>query len=493
MASLMGRSIPATEIFGAGPSNSGDRRARGFADCGAIALIAAMQARVRGGAIVRGTVSVPADKSIGHRLVLMSAWLEGSATLDRLPPGADVAASLDGVRRLGVTVTRHGSDADAGATLDSPGIDAWTPSGPIARDGRLQLDCANSGTTTRLLSGLLATSSLRCVLDGDASLRTRPMARVVDPLRAHGAAIATHEGRLPIRVDGVGRGVLRAINYRAAVASAQVKSALLIAGLRSTGENGYIEPILSRDHTERIFAVLGVPMTRMRVNDFGYHRVEWKPWDAPGREARAWSVPGDPSSAAFWWCAAAGTPSAEVTTPEVALNPTRVALLDVLREWGAEVLLRNVREVHSEPVGDVTVYGADVLDGGAIGEKRVPWLIDELPMLIVLAARTRNGLDLTGASELRVKESDRLEAIARVLDAWGIASTLRADGIVVRPASRWKGAAVDAAGDHRIAMAAAIGALWAEGVTTIAGADSVGISYPAFWTDLATLSGAVEV
>jgi 3-phosphoshikimate 1-carboxyvinyltransferase len=419
---------------------------------------------------LRGDVTVPGDKSIGHRALLLGALADGTTVVRGFSRGADVLATLEAVRRLGATVE------DDGHTLHVTGAGL-----ELGADRQTAIDCANSGTTMRLGMGLVAGVGGACTLDGDGSLRRRPMERVAEPLRAMGARIVTSDGRPPVRVEGGG---LTAIEWTLPVASAQVKSAVLLAGLRARGTTRIGEPLASRDHTERLLAHMGVS-----IRSGGGTVVL-----AGGQRLRAAEIPlpGDPSSAAFLAVAALIVPGSEVRLRDVGLNPTRTGALAILRRMGADIRLERTRDEAGEPRGDLVVR-ATRLRGTAITPDEVPAAIDELPVLVVAAALASGETRLDGAAELRVKESDRLEALAQ-LGGLGVPITVHADGLVLqgldgRPLA---GGRVEAGGDHRIAMAFAVAGLCATGGVEIADPDCVGVSFPGFFAQLAALGARVE-
>jgi 3-phosphoshikimate 1-carboxyvinyltransferase len=412
---------------------------------------------------LQGQLHVPGDKSISHRYALLAAVAEGPSRLDNYAPGADCRSTLACLRALGVELRREG---DA-VTLMGRGFGGWrSPGSP--------LDAGNSGTTMRLLAALLAAQPFTSVLVGDASLSRRPMRRVIDPLALMGARIEATGGGAPLTIHG---GRLHGITYRPGVPSAQVKSAVLLAGLHAEGSTSVIEPVQTRDHTERALKAFGISP---RVEDgavtvAGGHRAQ----------GQSLSVPGDFSSAAFWLVAAAALPGSHVEIVDVGLNPTRTGLLDVLRRFGAHVEVRETAAPAGEPRGTIVV-AADCAGDVAIEPAEVPGLIDELPAIAALAA---NGgtVSVSGAAELRVKESDRIAALVAGFRALGIDADERPDGFVVRGAGAPSGGAADARGDHRMAMAFAVAALAARSPSRIDGADAVAVSYPDFFGTLERL------
>ena len=421
---------------------------------------------------VAGRLRVPSDKSISHRAVILSALARGTSEIRNLTPGQDVEATIDCLRRLGVSVEM--------APAASPGVPpSWRvrgAGGPGGLAAAAELDARNSGTTTRVLMGVLAGANGTYRILGDASLERRPMGRVVDPLTRMGAQIVTTDGHLPAIVTGQ---PLHGIDYRLPVASAQVKSAILLAGVFASGETIVREPVPTRNHTELALMSFGVRVD----HEPGLARVR----GGQSLGATTIDVPGDPSSAAFWAAAAAALPGSEIDVDDVALNPTRTGFLDVLRRFGAVV---ETEPACSSP-GDAEPRGRIRVSYGEVGTVRidaaeVPGVIDELPVLAALA--THGGrLTVTGAAELRVKESDRISALGAGLRAMGGQIEEFPDGFHVDGHTRLTGGAVDAAGDHRLAMAFSIAALGATGDTRIEGASCVAVSYPGFFDVLAGL------
>ena len=398
---------------------------------------------------------------------MLGAISRGTTAITGLAPGADVAATIDAFRALGVAITAAGADA---VRIDGQG---WAGLKPPAAT----LDARNSGTTLRLMTGLLAGRPMRVSFTGDASLQRRPMGRVVTPLEAMGARIQTTGGRAPLTIDG---GALTGIEWCPPIPSAQVKSALMLAGLSASGTTTVVESLPTRDHSERAFPVFGLSA---RVDADGITV-------AGGQEARAPSspldVPGDPSSAAVWAAAAASRPGSAVRIEHVLLNPRRLGFVGALKRLGADVRLISSAEHHGEPVGSIEVrYGSN--GACVIAEHEVPDLIDELP---VLAARAALGgtLEVSGAAELRVKESDRISALVRGFQQLGVNAEERPDGFIVDGARKPTGGSADAAHDHRLVMAFALVGLGATGPTTITGADVVAVSYPDFARDLSALT-----
>ena len=406
---------------------------------------------------IQGRLQVPGDKSISHRAALIGALARGDTLIDNFLRAEDCLRTLSCLRALGVAIE------DGGSRVIVHGV------GPHWRAPASPLDAGNSGTTMRLLAGILAGQPFETELTGDASLRSRPMDRIVEPLALMGARIeALGDGRFPpLRITG---GPLHGISYTLPVASAQVKSAVLLAGLFARGETTVVEPTLTRDHTERMLAAFGAPVRRDdgRVSIGAAAALE-------GREIR---VPGDMSSAAFLLAAAAARPGSELTVEDVGLNPTRTGVLDVLRAFGALVEVRPSGEHNGEPVGAVTVRGHS-LRGVRIGGRLIPRVIDELPVLCVLAAIAEGETVISDAAELRVKESDRIAVIARGLRALHGEVKEHADGLTVY-GSPLHGGRVAIAGDHRIAMAFAVAGLLAQGPVTVGEAECIAVSFPEF-------------
>ena len=413
-----------------------------------------------------GRLRVPGDKSIAHRYALIGALAEGRTTIAHFAPGADCRSTLACLRGLGVEI----EDTSAGSvTVLGRGL------------GRLRsadgpLDAGNSGTTMRLMTGVLAGHRFTSTLIGDASLSRRPMRRVMAPLARMGARIDAVDGHAPLTIHGA---PLHAIAHEPETPSAQVKSAVLLAGLHADGTTSVREPAATRDHTERALTAFGgeVTVDGLTIALRGGQRLTGRPLD----------VPGDFSSAAFWMVAAAALPGSRVEIEDVGLNPTRTALLDVLRRFGARVDVHVAGEEANEPRGTIVVEG-DRTGAVEVGPDEVPSLIDELPAIAALAAHGGR-VDVRGAGELRVKESDRIAVLVAGLRALGIDADERPDGYTIGgpQGARPRGGVAHAGGDHRMAMAFAVAALAADRPSTIEGADAVGISYPGFFDTLERL------
>ena len=422
---------------------------------------------VTGTAPLRGRLRVPGDKGISHRALLFAAMADGRSRAIGLAGGDDVYRTRRALTQLGVAITVSGS----GVTVDGRGLEALVESDDV-------IDCGNSGTTIRTLTGLVAGRPFRTMLTGDETLQRRPMGRVVEPLRAMGARI---DGRddgafAPLTVDG---GALAGCAHVLAVASAQVKTALVLAGLQASGVTEITEPHPSRDHTERMLIALGVPLERVDATTIRVRAGAPQAFEAP--------IPGDPSSAAFWLVGAVITPDSHVVVEGVACNPTRIAFVDVLRRMGAQVEVELTGEVLGEPVGNIHASTSS-LAGTAIVGAEIALVQDEIPALAVAAAFADGITEIQDAAELRVKESDRIATVEELVRAIGIEVESSAAGLVIT-GGRPRSARLRSHGDHRIALAAAIAANAVGGESTIEGWRSAGVSYPEFTDDLAVLTG----
>ncbi len=416
---------------------------------------------------ILGRLRVPGDKSISHRYALLAALAEGRSRLSGYAPGADCQSTLACLRHLGVDVEADGDGAVAVLGRGCRGLCA--PEG--------SLDAGNSGTTMRMLAGVLAGQAFTSTLVGDRSLSRRPMRRVIEPLARMGARIESTEGHAPLIIHGGHGGPLRAIDYRPTSPSAQVKSAVLLAGLAADGTTSVTEAAQTRDHTEHALTAFGADITRERT------RVALR--GGQRLTGRALSIPGDFSSAAFWMVAAAALPGSRVDIEDVGLNPTRTALVAVLRRFGATVAVEISGTDAGEPRGTISVEGhrAGAVD---ISPEEVPGLIDELPAIAALAAQGGE-VTVRGASELRVKESDRIATLVAGFRHLGIDADEHADGFTIHGNGAARGGVAHAHDDHRIAMALAIAALGARGPSTIDGSEVVAISYPGFFDTLGRL------
>ena len=416
--------------------------------------------RIEPVAVLDGHVSVPGDKSISHRAVLVAALCRRETRISGFGRSADTEATMTAVRRLGSEVDELDVDT---LVVRGHGLHALrAPSEPI--------DCGNSGTLMRLLAGVLAGQRGRCELVGDESLSRRPMERVAEPLRRMGAAVETTDGHAPLVVRG---GDLHAIDYRLPVASAQVKSAVLLAGALAEGATTVVEPVPTRDHTERLLERAGAGVTRRP----GSVTIEG------GRELllEDVDVPGDFSSAAPLLVAAATVPGSVLTVHGVGLNPTRTGLLDVLERMGARIAVYNRRSVGGEPAGEVEIRASDLV-GATVVADEVPSLVDELPLLALAACHARGETVVRGAQELRVKESDRLEALVEELRRIGGHVRATHDGFRVKGVpARLRGGTVDARGDHRLAMLGAVAGISSVDGVELQGADAVETSFPGFF------------
>ncbi|MDT7807153.1 MAG: 3-phosphoshikimate 1-carboxyvinyltransferase [Acidobacteriota bacterium] len=468
--------------------------------------------RIKPARRLRGRLRVSGDKSVSHRAAIMAALAEGETRIENFSSSADCASTLQVLRGLGVRIEKDGSIVRVEGVGTGRDVPRFRPSSA-------PFDCGNSGTTMRLLAGVLAAQPFTSVLTGDESLSRRPMRRVIAPLELMGARVEAVEGRAPLRVEG--RRPLRGIRYEMPVASAQVKSCVLLAGLGAEGRTEVVEPLSqTRDHTERMLRWFGVNVETRELSDErehegnhevsresnresnreGEHEGKHEGVDEDGRRvvvsldgaaarmrARDMTVPGDISSAAFPLAAALMLDGSELELEGVGLNPTRTAILDALRSLGAVLDVTGEREQSNEPVGDISVRGtgglapsargANVIRGSVIAQ-----LIDELPVLAVIGTCVEGGLEIRDARELRVKESDRISATVANLRAMGAEVEEFEDGLRVSGRTRLRGARLQSFGDHRIAMAFAVAALAARGETEIEGAEEcVRISFPEFF------------
>ena len=408
---------------------------------------------------ILGSLRLPGDKSISHRYALLGGLAHGKTRLTNFSTGADCASSLGCVEALGAKITRSGD------AIEIEGV------GGTFRPSEQPLDCGNSGSTMRMLAGLLAPQSGNFTLVGDASLSRRPMERVRKPLMQMGADIQLTDGHAPMAING---NQLQAIDYTTPVPSAQVKSAVLFAGLQAAGKTTVREAVRTRDHSELALRAFGanVDRTLESVSIDGGQRLQ-------GIEA---AVPGDMSSAAFFLCAAALFPESNLVFEGLGLNPTRATLLDVLTALGAHIGVLNLDDKHGELVGTVQVNApTGGLTGTTISGALAAQLIDELPVIAAIAPYTQNGIRIRDAKELRVKESDRIALVARNLRAMGAEVEEFEDGLDVPGSQPLHAAEIDAGGDHRIAMAFSVAALRATGETVIQGAESAAISFPEFF------------
>jgi 3-phosphoshikimate 1-carboxyvinyltransferase len=415
--------------------------------------------KIEPAAQLTGHVAVPGDKSISHRAVLLGAIGEGETLVRGFGRSADTEATVAAVRALGVKVEEVAHDELYVLGVGLRGLRAGT------------VDCANAGTLMRLLAGIVAGQSGRFELTGDESLSSRPMERIAEPLKQMGAEIATTDGHAPLVIEG--SNALRGLTYELPVASAQVKSAVLLAGINAGGQTTVVEPARTRDHTELMLESAGVPVRR------GPTSITVQP--AGSLRLGEVDVPGDFSSAAPLLAAAALIPGSDLTIHDLGLNPRRTGLLDVLERMGAHLQVFNRRRAGREQVGDVQIQYSE-LGAVEVGADEVPRLVDELPLVALLASHARGKSIVRGAAELRVKESDRIEAVTDGLRACGAKVQSREDGWTITGVpTRLRGGRVDARGDHRIAMLGAVAGLASREGVDLEGAETVAISFPGFF------------
>lgn len=416
------------------------------------------------GISIRDTVRVPGDKSISHRSLILAALSDGASRIGGLLRSADVDSTASVLAALGVAIEPDGEFV----VVHGRGLRGLlVPKGPLY--------CGNSGTTARLMSGVLAAHAFDSTLTGDASLSRRPMRRATTPLERMGAHFtfqSSHDG-LPLTIHG---GTLSSIGWESATASAQVKSAILLAALNAQVGASVTEPEKSRDHTERMLAARGVPVI-VDGNSVSIGVARSMP-------AMDSFVPGDPSSAAFFVALAALLPGRDIVMPRVCVNPTRIGFMEVVRRMGATVTLVSAEDVGGEPVATIRASGRDSLASVTVGAAEMPSMIDEIPMLACLASRAEGETVITGASELRHKESDRIAAVVRNLQAIGVEAEELTDGMTIRGSNAALSGTVETHGDHRIAMAFGVLGAATGGGIHIVDAECVNVSYPAFWSDL---------
>jgi 3-phosphoshikimate 1-carboxyvinyltransferase len=422
--------------------------------------IAAQERIIRPARNIYGSLRLPGDKSISHRYALLGGFAEGTSRFTNFSTGADCASTLACMQALGAKVSHTGPQS-----IEITGV-----GGQVTASDH-PLDCGNSGSTMRMISGLLAPQTGRFTLIGDESLSRRPMERIRKPLEDMGAHITLTDGHAPLSIDG---GPLRAIDYTTPVPSAQVKSCILLAGLQTSGTTQVREALRTRDHSELALRAFGASVTRTADSISISGPQQLKAIDA--------AVPGDLSSAAFFLCAALLFPGSSLVIDSLGLNPTRATLLDVLTTLGARISVLNLEEKHAELVGIVQISApAEGLGSTEISGALSAQLIDELPVLAAIAPYTAGGIRIRNARELRVKESDRIALVAQNLRAMGAQVTEFEDGLDVPGGQSLHGASIDSGGDHRIAMAFSVAALRAEGETLIQGAESAAISFPEFF------------
>jgi 3-phosphoshikimate 1-carboxyvinyltransferase len=424
-----------------------------------------MEKRISPASSISGAIALPGDKSISHRYAMIASIADGATRVLNYSTGADCHSTLGCMRALGIEIEGHGTEF----TIHGKGLDGLRrPAG--------DLDAGNSGSTIRMLSGILAAQPFSSRLFGDESLSRRPMQRIMTPLAQMGARLTARDGKFPpIEIEG---GALTPIEYQLPVPSAQVKTCVLFAGLFAEGETAVIEPVRSRDHTEIALREFGADLLveRQRISVRGRAKLE-------GREVE---VPSDLSSASFFIVAALLIPGSHLTIRGVGLNPTRSALLDLLAGMGAKIKIPTLESRNGELVGDIVVEHS-TLRGGAVSGAVTAALIDEIPVLAVLGAATEEGLTVRDASELRIKETDRIQTVIENLKRMGVIAEELADGLIVPGKQKFRAARFDSFGDHRIAMAFAVAALAGDGESVIEGAEAASVSFPEFWDTLGAI------
>ncbi len=414
---------------------------------------------------VRGTIELPGDKSISHRALMIAAIAEGESRIENLSDGEDVRSTMQCLKQMGVAFREDGN-----LVVNGVGLDGLQQAGQ-------PLDVGNSGTTIRLMSGVLSGQDFTTVITGDESVRTRPMLRIIEPLRRMGATVEANQNEFaPLTIQG---GPLNPVTYAPAVASAQVKSCLLLAGLYADGKTSVIEKSMTRDHTELMLQAFGAEVSRqgLQVNVQGRPQLQ-------GQDV---FVPGDLSSGAYFLAAACLLPGSEVVLKNVGLNPTRKAFLSLLCDFGADVEILNARAVGHELMADLLVRSS-ALGGMTIGPGMVPQVIDEIPVLAIMATQALGRTEIRGAGELRHKESDRLRSLVFNLKRMGANVEELKDGLIIEGPTRLHGAEIETFHDHRIAMSFAIAGLIAEDETEIKGSEIMAVSYPGFMEALNRLT-----
>ena len=416
---------------------------------------------------LNGEVIIPGDKSISHRSIMLGGISEGITEVHHFLQGADCLSSIDCFRKMGIRIENHHDIV----RIHGRGLRGLKQPESV-------LDTGNSGTTTRLISGLLAAQNFESILNGDESIQKRPMTRIITPLSRMGAQIESlnHNGCTPLHIKG---GALKGINYNSPVASAQVKSAILLAGLYADKATSVTEPYLSRNHTELMMKSFGVNLESNHTTTTVYPVNQLS--------AQKIIVPGDISSAAYFIAAALIVPNSHLFIKNVGINPTRSGLLDVCRDMGADIALENIRDKESEPVADIIVKSSS-LQGTVIEGAIIPRLIDELPVIAILACFANGQTVIKDAKELKVKETNRIDTVSENLSLMGVNVTPTEDGMIIQGGSPLHGAVIDSKADHRIAMSFSVAALNCEGMTTIKGSECIDISYPTFFMDLAKLT-----
>ncbi|SUJ02727.1 3-phosphoshikimate 1-carboxyvinyltransferase 1 [Sporosarcina pasteurii] len=416
---------------------------------------------------VQGELKVPGDKSISHRAVMLGSIAEGKTTITGFLNGEDCLRTIENFKQLGVNIDNKGNTVE----IHSPGVQNWTTPSE-------ELYAGNSGTTARLMLGILASSNVEAVISGDESLSSRPMDRVTNPLREMGASIHSESGTdlLPLKITGTS---LKAIDYENPVASAQVKSAILFAGLQAEGTTSVQEETVSRDHTEQMLRYFGADV---RVSN-GTASIR----KGPKLQGQTVHVPGDISSAAFFIVAAGMTPGSSLTLTNVGLNPTRTGIIDVVKAMGVGVTISNESNENGEPVGTLVIHHQP-LQGIEIGGDLIPRLIDELPIIALLATQAEGTTIIKDAAELRVKETDRIAAVTNELTKIGANIEATPDGMIIHGPTPLKGGTMDSYGDHRLGMMAGIASLIASEPITIQNPACIDISYPSFFEDLESVA-----
>ncbi|NLY42571.1 MAG: 3-phosphoshikimate 1-carboxyvinyltransferase [Clostridiaceae bacterium] len=416
---------------------------------------------------LKGEITVPGDKSISHRAVMLGAIAKGTTEIENFLMGEDCLSTIDCFRRLGIEIEVFGKNQ---VKVHGKGMYGFKE--PVQT-----LYTGNSGTTTRLLAGLLAGQKFKCIIDGDASIRKRPMGRIIEPLNSMGANITGQGGNnfCPLVIHGR---PLHGIRYTLPVASAQLKSALLLAGLYADGETILIEPQKSRDHSERLLNYFGA---NIRVDGNAIHCTP-----VSQLSPQHILVPGDISSAAYFMVAALIIPDSEIIIKNVGINPTRTGIIDVLKAMGGKISIHNVRTLNNEPMADILVESS-YLKGTVIEGPLIPRLIDEIPVIAVAAAAAEGTTLIRDAQELKVKESNRIYTVAAELSKAGVDIRETEDGMIIRGGNPFKGAVFESHGDHRIAMSMTVAALAANSASTIYGSEAVNISFPEFFEILKSL------
>lgn len=408
---------------------------------------------------LEGKIDLPGDKSISHRALILSSLAQGNSFIEGIQKGEDCLVTLNCMKKLGVLI----EESDKGISVQGVGLRGLREPDDV-------LNCGNSGTTMRILSGVLAAQNFYTVLTGDPSLRRRPMDRIIKPLQEMGTMIWARKGNFPpLSIKG---NPLKGISYILPVASAQVKSCILLAGLYARGKTSVIEPSPSRDHTERMLDYMGARIIKKDLQIEIHSGQELK--------ARKLLIPGDISAAAFFIAGASILEGSDIFLPGVGINPTRTGFLQVLREMGAQIEVLNQRVRCNEEIADLRIRGTNSLEGTKVSGDIIPRLIDEIPVLAVVACFARGKTLIEGAGELRVKETDRIRALSLELSKMGAKIEEKRDGMIIWGTRTLKGAEVDSWGDHRIAMALAIAGICARGETKITNATCINVSFPEF-------------